>query len=167
MKNPLVIGGDGFIGSALVRSLIDKATFELIVTSRRQNLPRGWFYLNLEHAIDILPFHDVCFIVAAVNGFQGCEGNPISYRVNVDAPIAIAKQSCLRRGFPVFISSDSVEWCGTTAYARQKALAEIGVTMCNGAIVRSCRITAANLERFIEFLISVGINRVPGIFRFE
>jgi dTDP-4-dehydrorhamnose reductase len=161
VKQPLVIGGNGLVGSILAEGLRPKP----IVTTRRTDQPDRLF-MDLSEPVKSLPDHDVVFIVAAVNGFQACEGNPVAYRVNVDAPIAIARLSKSMGGFPVFVSSDSVEWCGSSAYARQKALAEIGLTMCDGAIVRPNRITPAKVGLFVRFLIELGKAKTPGIHRY-
>jgi hypothetical protein len=103
----------------------------------------------------------VVYLVAAVPKFAECEKNPDTWRVNVDAPIALAR--LFPSAFKVFVSSDAVEFAGNTAYARQKAHVEGYMQSIDAAIVRPNRISDA--PKFAEYLIEVGQGRRPGLFR--
>lgn len=161
----LVIGGDGFVGAALV-ALLRSRGHDVTATTRRRELADAPF-LDLAVPISAIPRADTVFIVAGVNGFQACEGNPSAYRVNVDAPVEIARMAIGQGAFPVFVSSDSVEWCGATAYARQKAMAELGVRLSGGAVVRPSRIELHRVGSFCELMIDVGARRLPGVFHWK
>lgn len=157
----LVVGGDGFVGSNLVAVLVTRGHDVLATTRRRGS---DVYFLDLAGPITWIPSADVVFIVAAVNTFQACEGNPQAFRVNVDAPVEIARLAVHEQGaFPVFVSSDCVEWCGATAYARHKALAELGVRMAGGAVVRPSRIAPERVGNFCDLLIDIGARRAPGV----
>jgi len=121
----IVIGGDSFIGSRLVDMLAERG-HEVIRTSRRMD--RDALYLDmLDHGY--LPECDVAFICAAVTKFIDCEYQPDAYRVNVDAPVAIASELETRRSLVVYLSSEAVEKALHTAYGMQKALTEAALSL--------------------------------------
>jgi dTDP-4-dehydrorhamnose reductase len=160
MMTALVIGGDGFVGSALV-ALLRERRCDVAATTRRPRAPG--IFLAMALPVQAIPAAEAVFIVAAVNTFQACEGNPQAYRVNVDAPVEIARLAIAQGGFPVFVSSDAVEWCGASAYARQKALAELGVRMVGGAVVRPSRVEPHRVGNLCELLLDVATRRLPGV----
>lgn len=158
----LVVGGDGRIGSELVR-LLHTGGHEVTPTSRRQPVPDGSLWLDLDQPIRDLPLCDVVYLVAAVHTFQGCEGNAAAWRINVDAPCAIVRKC---GAFPVFVSSDCVEWSGT-AYARMKAAVEMFIQGKDGAIVRPSRVTPHRVAMLCELLRRVGEDREAGVHRWS
>jgi dTDP-4-dehydrorhamnose reductase len=107
----------------------------------------------------------IVYLVAAVGTFQGCEGSASAYRINVDAPCQIAHKAVAFGTFPVFVSSDCVEWCGSTAYARQKSLVEMVIHGLGGAIVRPSRVNANRVVDLCKLLLRVGETREPGVHR--
>lgn len=152
----LVIGGDGFIGSCLVRLAY------AVGTSRRKG--RGEPHLDLL-AIDEakLPEARIVYLCAGVNGAMACEGSPQAYRVNVDAPIRLAQHYTRSGAFFVWISSTAVEWSGT-AYARHKLTAETALRLLPGVgIVRPGRVLASNVEDLCWTMIGIGRHRREGI----
>lgn len=135
LEQALVVGGDSRLGAALVRELLGRG-----VTTNSTTRRRGVGFLQ--------PFFDLLdpvlhptytegdwtiFVVAAVTGFGACEKGGDSWRVNADAPGAIAR-ACPRR--TVFVSSDAVEFAPHTAYAKQKAYAELAVLAAGGLVLR-------------------------------
>lgn len=110
-----------------------------------------------------LPPADVGYVVAAIQTFQGCEGNPEAYRVNVDATSIIIRKMARAGTFPVFVSSDSVEWAGVTAYARHKSLVEMVVHASDGAIVRPSRVRPDRVDSLCDLMIKVGEDRLSGV----
>lgn len=162
----LVIGGDGMVGSALV-GLLRERNCAVVATTRRRDIPEDRVFMDLAQPVhDLLPC-EVVYIVAAVNGFEPCQGNSEAYRVNVDAPTEIARLAALRAVFPVFISSDCVEWCGATDYARHKAMAEIAVRLVGGAVVRPCRIEPTRVRNLCEMLFDIGMRRAGGVYHWK
>jgi nucleoside-diphosphate-sugar epimerase len=153
----LIIGGDGFIGTALRRSLP-----EAVATTRRRDMV-GPFLDLLE--VRAVPACDVAYLCAGANGAKACEGSQAAFRVNVDAPIEIARLVAAGGGFTVFVSSMSVEWL-STAYQRHKLAAEGALrAMPAVGIVRAGRVVKTNLDELCETLIHVGRNRVAGVTR--
>lgn len=152
----LVIGATGFIGAALMAKLPGAEG-----TARR---PGATHVLDLLGPID-LPAADVIYVCAGANGAKACEGNQEAFRVNVDAPIEIAREAQLFRGHVVWISSMSVEWL-STAYQRQKLAAE-GVLrlMPNVSVVRAGRVVKTNVDDLCDAMIAAGRSRRPGLVR--
>jgi hypothetical protein len=52
---------------------------------------------------------------------------------------------------------------GASAYARQKALAELGVRLIGGAVVRPARIEPPRVGNLCELMLDVGSKRLPGV----
>lgn len=152
----LIIGASGFIGKALHRMLPDA-----ICTSRK---PGAEHYLDL---LDIteMPECQVCYLCAGANGAKTCAGSQDAFRVNVDAPIAMAHEVGRSMQFLVYISSMSVEW-NEGAYTRQKLAAEMVLrTMPGVGIVRAGRVVQSNVDSLCETMIRVGRERINGITR--
>lgn len=155
----LVIGATGFIGQALCQQLPEAAR-----TARRVGPYEA--YLDLADFRDNnLPACDIAYVCAGANGAKACEGNQESFRVNVDAPIEIARVVAARGGFTVWISSMSVEWLGG-AYQRQKLAAECALRPLHTVgIVRAGRVTRDNVADLCRTLVEVGRNRISGVTR--
>ena len=152
----LVIGGRGLVGTALVKHLLDER-LPVIVTTRQQ--------LDLSKRLPaILPTGDFVYLVAAIPKLVYCEQHPAeSWRVNVDAPIALAKYYSRRDTFVTFVSSDAVETCGNTAYGRQKTAAEAFMHTIDAAIVRPSRIPPEKASKLAKFLVDVARWREAGV----
>lgn len=163
----LVIGGDGFIGSAVCAEL-ERRQCEFIETTRRDSQALGaqfFFRLGIDDPHE-LPAAEAVYLIAAMPKFQDCEGNPTAWLVNVDAQIAIARTARAKSGaFIVFISSDCVEWCGSTAMARQKAQVESFIQTIDGAIIRPTRVAPALVGDLAREIVRVGLDRKPGLVR--
>ena len=157
----LVVGGDGLLGRNLVEAIYE-AGHDVVRTSR--DALSDAFYLDLSRPIPVLPTCDVIYLCAAMSGFAKCEGNPLSYVVNVDAPLEIARR---RVAFPVYVSSDAVEFISGTAYARQKMQVELGILMLDGAVIRPGKFSQANVASLCRLMIDVGVNRKSGVHRWS
>lgn len=152
----LIIGSTGFIGSALHRVLPDA-----IGTSRKRGADK---YLDLLD-ITALPECEVCYLCAGANGAKRCEGSQDAFRVNVDAPISLAREVGRSIGFLVYISSMSVEW-QDGAYQRQKLAVECVLRAIPGVgIVRAGRVLKSNVDDLCDTLIRVGRERIDGVTR--
>ena len=152
MSNSLVVGGDSRLGLCLIGLLRGDKENRVRWTSRREHTvrvnPPATFLdllnpalLDDEFLINKGQGH-VTYIVAAMTEFGACEGGgaATSWRVNADAPGAIARQASRLDSFPVFVSSDAVEFAPHTAYAMQKVHAELAVLAAGGGVVRPARI---------------------------
>ena len=139
MKSALVIGGDGFIGSALFRHLSSRK-IRAIKTSRKLNVvDSNSVYLDLTNLSNLspLPKVDVVFICAAISTKLSCLENPeLAYQVNVLAPKILAKYFLHQGSRVIYLSSSAVfhgsdefgreesETSPITEYGKLKALAE-------------------------------------------
>ena len=153
--------GEGFLGGALIDAIAE-AGYEVFGSSRDPLSSK--FYLNLTKQINGFPAADVVYIVAAQASYRACEGNQDSWVTNADAPVEIARLCKDEGAFPVFVSSDSIEWM-SNAYTRMKSYAELGVLMFGGAIVRPRRFTTENVASLCHLMIRVGLDRNPGVYR--
>lgn len=167
MIDHLVIGGNGLIGTALCEEL-ERRNLTFICTTRRSSEslgPKFMFRLGHDEPAE-LPDAGIVYLVAATPGFAACEGNAESWVVNVDAQIAIARRF-KATAFIVYVSSDSVEWGGVTAYARQKAQVEAYIQAIDGAIVRPSRVVPAMAPDFAKLMVDVGLRRQQGVTRWK
>ncbi len=172
----LVIGGRGLIGTALcaelaLRDIAFTATCKRLNHLNEIKLDLLDLVVNdREHKIrKSLPPAEVVYLVAAKTGFGACEGDRSSWIVNVDAPIMIArhyKYSGIGNPHIVFISSDAVEYCGATAYARQKAQVESYIQAIDGAIVRAGRV-GPRVNELARLIADVGVQRRVGLTRWQ
>ena len=166
----LIIGGRGLLGTALcnelgLRSIPFKATCRRLPSMGEIKLDLTDLIIDRQAAAD-LPLAEVVYLVAAKTGLGACEADRSSWIVNVDAPIALARVYEARRAHIVFISSDAVEYCGATAYARQKAQVEAYVQSIDGAIVRPGRI-GARVAELARLVADVGVQRRVGLVRWQ
>jgi dTDP-4-dehydrorhamnose reductase len=112
----LVIGADGVIGSALCDHLA-RCGHTLFGTTRRKNKVDSNLTLFLDLAepriaTDHLPDVDIAIICAAMARFAECRMQPhLARRVNVTAPIAVARRLVERGAFVVRLSSSAVFDC--------------------------------------------------------
>lgn len=165
VRTHLVIGGYGLIGSALCAELTSRQV-PFVATTRRTQQEHAMAFYDLRRSDPAsLPPASIVYLVAGMPGFATCEGNRLSWRVNVDAAIALARH--YRHSFVIFISTDAVEWCGATAYAREKAQVEPIIHAIDGAIVRPAKVTPERAGEFAKALAEVARARKPGVFRWE
>ena len=167
MKTHFIIGGNGLVGNALRTVLQHRIHLSVHWSSRRLEFD-SW-QIDLEDSdLPTLPTADVVYLVAGMTGFARCEFMPISWRVNVDAPIQIA-QHYQSRSPPliVYISSDAVEKASGTAYARQKTHVEGFMRTINAAIIRPAYIAPERASEFAQFVVDVGERGRKGVFRWE
>lgn len=159
----IVIGGDGLIGAHLAQTLRDRG-HEVIRTTRRLG-DEGALFFNMEHAVGV-PKCDVAFICAAVTKFIDCEQDQMAYRVNVDAPVAIATELKAMGATVVYLSSEAVEKALHTAYGMHKALVEAALAGIGNAIVaRIGKTTEANVGSVCDRLIALAMVGKPGRYR--
>lgn len=153
----IVIGGDSFIGKRL-REMLAARGDEVQWTSRRGD----GLYFDMLQPIS-LPDCDVAYLCAAATKFIDCESSAEAYRVNVDAPIAIARKL---NGKLVYLSSEAVERALHTNYGMHKALAENALLSMGGAVIaRLGKTGPENLDMVCEQLITLGDVGKPGVHR--
>ena len=102
------------------------------------------FFLNLTQPIPELPLVDTVYVCAAIASYRNCEGNQSAWVVNADAPVSICRQAINRGMFPIFVSSDSIEFM---------------------SIVRPRRFGPDNIASLCHLMIRVGLDRKPGVYR--
>lgn len=160
MPRELVIGADGFIGGRL-RTLLGP---QCEGTSRRNPTMHPFHHLDLlDFEVAKLPEATAVWICAGVNGAMACEGRAESYRVNVDAPIRLARHYRATGAFTVWISSTTVEW-SNSAYARQKSLSEVALSSVPlVGIVRAGRVLHSNVDDLCQLLAKIGRERRAGV----
>lgn len=154
MTKVLVLGANGYIGTYLVDSLQVRG-FEVVPLTKDE------FDITGETDFNFMDF-DAVFICAGKSKFIECEEDRTSYRVNVDAPLAIARRSkCL-----IYLSSDVVERALHTAYGLQKAVAEVGLlAMGNVIVARICkRVSRANIAHVCKALGDL-VGKPGGLYR--
>lgn len=160
----LVIGGRGLIGGALVEKLFHR-DLAYSFTSRRKEAAYRCDLAKLD--VDSLPPASFVYLVAALPRFADCEALRESWIVNVDAPIAIARHYH-KGAFVVFMSSDTVEYAGSTAYGRQKAHAEAYMQSIDAAIVRPVgKVMPERAPELAGFLIDIALRRASGVHRWS
>ena len=153
--------GEGLLGCALIDAIAE-AGYEVFGSSR--DILSSKYYLDLARPIDDLPEADVIFIVGAVASYRKCEGNQEVWVINADSPVQISRL-CLERGsFPIFVSSDSIEFM-SNAYTRMKSYAESCIIPMGGAVVRPSRFGPENVATLCHLMIRVGLDRKPGVYR--
>lgn len=163
----LLIGGYGLVGTA-IREVLAANAASFIPTTRREP-PPGWLHLDLAKPMAWqLPMATRVLLVAALPGFGPCEGNPLAYRINVDAPIEIAREMLskqpTRPPFITFMSTDAVENLGLNAYARHKQIVECYMRTIGAAIIRPSKITPDNVAEFARAAVAISDARRPGIY---
>lgn len=158
----LVIGGDSFIGVRLADALRANG-HEVACTTRR--VGRNAVFFDMRYPIGV-PRCDVAFICAAMTKFIDCEIDLEAYRVNVDAPINIARQVSDMGGKVVYFSSEAVEGALHTAYGMHKALVETAlVGIGNAIVVRIGKTDEANVESLCRRVIALAVIGTPGLYR--
>ena len=159
----LVIGGRGLVGTALVHHLISR-NLPLIATTRHEDESLFKLDLSEPERWKRLPMADFVYLVAAIPKLAYCEEHPdLSWRVNVDAPISLAKNYSRWHAFVTFVSSNAVEVCGNTAYGRQKAAAEAYMHTIDAAIVRPSRVPPERATDLAGFLVQIALRRRIGV----
>lgn len=160
----LILGSNSCIGRALYQQSVQMTDWRMIETwHRRRASPRHSIHLDLVEPIPTLPPCDIAFLCAGIKGFKECERDPMSWRVNVDGILSAGKQLMRANAFVVYVSTDAVEW-SDSAYARQKAHAEIGLqAFGDPAIVRCQRFDDATAPRAATAMIEIAINRRAGV----
>lgn len=184
MHRALVVGGDSMLGSALFKALSqppasDSAANVPVATTRRGSgattrrdrggLKPNWFRLDLMDSPPVLPtWSDIVYLVAAITKVVDCEANPqLAWKVNADAPVALALQ-CSRDGrHPIFISSDAVERAPNLIYSRTKAYAEGVILALGGTVVRPARILPDRVQGLVDLLLELGRTQSPGLVRWS
>lgn len=165
-----VVGGDSKLGRALCDRLFARG-HEVLRTTRRPKPPPGWVRLDLldprlPRTEYPTPDGHVLYIMAAITGVVPSETHPDAWRVNAEAPVALAIEAHAR-GWPVvFMSSGTVERAPHTASAMQKRYAEVVVHMLGGCVVRP--LPTVPPEKYVEvadLLVDVGEQGRAGVVR--
>lgn len=171
----LVIGGDSSLGQALCTELLRRG-HEVVRTTRRDSteapVGRNEHVVYLDMLVPRLPgpaeHMDVVYIMAAVTGVVPAERHPDAWRINADAPVALAQRASDRSWHVVFPSSGTVELAPHTASARQKSYAETFVLLLGGCVVRLLpRVAPEKFGEVAGLLADVGEQRCTGLVRWE
>ena len=160
MNSALVVG-EGLLGCALIDALAEQG-IAVIGTSR--DALSSKLYVDLTKPIPLLPQVDTCFMCGAIASYRKCEGSQEAWVTNADSAVSITRQCIERDIFPVFVSSDSIEFM-SNAYTRMKSYAESCIIPMGGAVVRPSRFTAENVGSLCHLMIRVGLDRKPGVHR--
>lgn len=172
MFSAIVVGGRGLLGTALVSELRRleelNPSYDVAVTTRTGLGVRSALDLSKEYPR--LPCEyagGVVFLVAAITSLGAAESDPVAWRVNADAPAALALEAAKAKMFPIFVSSDAVERFPHMAYSKQKAYAETIVLGCGGAVVRPTRIPRERVGQLVQYLIGLAEGRHAGLHRWQ
>lgn len=164
----LIVGADSRLGRSMAKLLpssyrTTRREAELQVAMHEGDM--RLFFLDLSRPLpQKLPEAQTVYLVAAIHGPKRCEGNPEAYRVNVDAPIALAQHYSALGAFCVFVSTDAMEWVPAWAYAFQKAIAEASIRLLpNTAIVRCGAISDQTREDCARRVVDIGLRKLKGI----
>lgn len=173
----LVVGGDSKLGRALCDRLLARG-HEVVKTTRRNNPDAP--VRREETIVDFdmldpqqLPVEDdgtpyVLYIMAAITGIAPASSHPDAWRVNAEAPVALAMQAKERGWHVVFMSSGAVERAQETASARQKAYADLAVLMMGGCVVRPLpTVPPEKYNEVADLLVDIGVTRRAGLVRWE
>lgn len=173
----IVVGGDGKLGSVLCDRLLAR-DHRVLRTTRRPGFvgdtPRRReeiIHLDLLDPALLLPNRevtqsDVVYIMAAITGIVPAEQHPDAWRINAEAPIALAMQAKERGLRIVFMSSGTVEKAPHTASARQKSHADLAVLMLGGCVVRPLPFVRPEwFGELADLLVDVGENKTTGVVR--
>jgi dTDP-4-dehydrorhamnose reductase len=169
----LVVGADSHIGASLV-SFLELIGADVTGTTRRKETANGRrLFLDLSNEDDmVLPVgrYDCMFLCAGIASLAACEDDPQgAYRVNVTNMLRLANRFHGNGGRTVFLSSNAVfngksvrpdehsEYCASTEYGRQKALAESGLMALAGdtgsiAILRLTKVLSSMSGVAAEFV---------------
>lgn len=171
----LVVGGDSKIGRVLVDRLLARGHW-VMKTTRRENsdapLRRGEVVAHLDLLQPEFKFPADClggtvYLMAAITGVVPAEEHPDAWRVNAEAPLALAIRAYQWWGmFPVFMSSGTVERAQHTASARQKSYVEPFILMFGGCVLRPLPVVPP--ERYCEvadLLVDIGEQHRSGVVR--
>lgn len=172
----LVVGGDSKIGRVLCDQLAHLRIDFVRTTRDREKAdraPHDWAYLDLLDPQLPRPEYpgpspDVIYIMAAITGVVPAEKHPDAWRVNAEAPVALALQASKLGMHVVFMSSGTVEFASHTASAMQKRYAEAIVHVLGGCVVRPLPVVPP--EKYVEIadiLIEIGEHRRTGVVRWE
>lgn len=164
----LIVGSDGCLGSALM-DIVPAATG----TTRRHHDPsdargRRLFFLDLltwsstRYPDTPVPTH--AYLCAGTNGLRECEGNVGAFRQDVDGNIRLAKWLIGKGAFVLFVSSNSVEWGLGNAYARNRLLVEMALSMSSrAAIVRAEKFSRAGAVVLARFCRDIAERGADGV----
>ena len=161
-RSLVVVGGDSLIGRQLLIDCEEMGISALASTRRRATAGANRFFLDMagSRLADCLPqLSSPIIIVAAQTGFSACEIDPTTEKINIEAPVQLAKAALAANRRVIFISTSSVfdgelplcneddEVNPTAAYSIQKAEAERQLSALpgwatNGAVVRLTKVLA-------------------------
>ncbi|MDR1521149.1 MAG: NAD-dependent epimerase/dehydratase family protein, partial [Planctomycetota bacterium] len=160
----LVVGTDGFIGSALIRGLSARG-FDCLGTTRRpERVSSRRLYLDLTRQEEFaLPKAlNSAIIAAGVTGFKNCETKPEAWDVNTVKIPALAARLLEAGVFTLLLSSSAVfaesmirpaeeaVHNPTTAYGRQKSLGETKAVEKARALDRDGLLCVARLTKILD-----------------
>lgn len=159
-----LIGGDSLIGSQLLIECERTGVFVQASTRRADKVGGNHFFLDLtaSQPEKHLPKNiGPILIVAAKTGLDRCDSDPTSAKVNIEAPVLLAKAALATGRRVIFVSTDSVfggdlpfrneydPLRPQATYSKQKAEAEqqLGALPAwaeQGAIVRLTKVLSPN-----------------------
>jgi dTDP-4-dehydrorhamnose reductase len=159
-----IVGGDSLIGSQILIECEKVGVSVQASTRRTEQTGDNRFFLDLtaSQPEKYLPTSSApILIVAAKTGFDRCDSDPTSTKVNIEAPVLLAKAALAAGRRVVFVSTDSVfggdlPFCNEydavmpqATYSKQKAEAEQQLSAlpgwaAQGAIVRLTKVLSPN-----------------------
>lgn len=166
----LVVGGDGFIGSALTAYLRNAGEDVTATTIDRDPPDKRWVYFDITadigHSAVLKDRYEIAVICAAVTSLDECARNPVATAaINVDGVCDLAKYLIARDTYVIFLSSNQVfdgsrtfpsvtdPVSPATEYGRQKARAEQAIAEFGGQslILRLTKVLGGNNGLFQQW----------------
>jgi len=139
LLDALIVGGDSFIGAALLERLSRRAESTAVIGTTRRRGSSKLYFLDLRVPIPVPPAR-VTYLLAGITKFKQIESDlHAAARVNITGNIAVASYQRRRGGRIVFMSSSSTEHEPMHEHGMLKFAAEIALVSAFGddvAIVR-------------------------------
>ena len=168
----LVIGADGFVGSALTEALMSSGASVMTTTRRKERTRPASILLDLNHVEafrNVVPAAVVAYICAAITSMKACEEDPSgTASINLTGTANLGHLLHAAGTFVILPSSNAV-FDGSrpflsprtpdspvTEYGRQKAGIERQLlSMGRASVVRFTKVVSGDLPLFREWMLSL------------